>query len=76
MVNKMEEKILMNSKEKVARAVTGLESGAKHFVVNNESADRILKKEAQIKFNTQVDDYIKKFDKHAEQLEEYVKGFK
>lgn len=75
-MNKMEEKILMNSKEKVARAVTGLESGAKHFVVNNESADRILKKEAQIKFNTQVDDYIKKFDKHAEQLEEYVKGFK
>ena len=72
----MKEKIAINGKEKVARAVTGLETNAKHFVVNDESADQILKREAQMKFNSQVDDYIKKFDDHANQLDEYVKGFK
>jgi hypothetical protein len=72
----MEEKIMLNSNEKLARSYTGLESNAKHFVVNGESADKILKRETQSKFNVQVDDYIQKFDTHAERLNEYVKNFK
>lgn len=72
----MEEKIYINSKEQIARQVTGLESNAKHFVVNGESADKILQREAQTKFNTQVDDYISKFDKHSDKLNEYIQNFK
>jgi hypothetical protein len=72
----MEEKIMLNSNEKLARSYTGLESNAKHFVVNGESADKILKRETQSKFNAQVDDYIQKFDTHAERLNEYDKNFK
>ena len=72
----MEEKIYLNSNEKLARAVTGLETEAKHFVVNGESADKTFMREAQTKFNQQVDEYVEKFDKHSKQLEECVKNFK
>ena len=40
------ERIMLNSNEKLAREITGLESGAKHFVVNDQTADEILNNEA------------------------------
>ncbi len=62
----MEEKIYLNSNEKLARSVTGLESAAKHFVVNGESAEKTFIREAKEKFNQKVDEYIEKFDKYSE----------
>ena len=69
-------RINLNSKEKLAREFTGLESGAQHFVMNGEEADKTLRREAASRFNTQVDEYVDKFNKHAENLGEYAKSIK
>ena len=69
-------RINLNSNEKMARAVSGLESDAKHFVLNGESADQTLKREAATRFNTQVDEYVDKFNQHAENIGEYAKSVK
>ena len=66
------ERINLNSNEKLAREVTGLESSAKYFVVNGKRADEIIENEARQKFNTQVDEYVEKFEKHANKLQEYA----
>lgn len=60
----MNERILMNSNEQIARQFVGLEGAAKHFVVNGEAADEILKREAITKFNTQVNEYEEKLNKY------------
>lgn len=69
-------RINLNSNEKMARVVSGLESDAKHFVLNGESADQTLKREAATRFNTQVDEYVDKFNQHAENIGEYAKSVK
>lgn len=70
------ERIMLNSNEKLAREITGLESGAKHFVVNDQTADEILNNEATQKFNTQVDEYVNKFEEHADYLSKYAESVK
>lgn len=69
-------RINLNSNEKMARVISGLESDAKHFVLNGESADQTLKREAATRFNTQVDEYVDKFNQHAENIGEYAKSVK
>ena len=69
------ERINLNSNEKLAREVTGLESSAKHFVVNGKRADEIIENEARQKFNTQVDEYVNRFEEHAKALEKAVEEF-
>ena len=66
------DKIQWNSNEKVAREISGIEGEAKHFVVNGESADQLLKREAATKFNQQVDDYVQKFEEHNNAIQEYA----
>ena len=63
----------LNSNEKLALNVNGMEGTGKHFVVNGETADVTLAKEKQVKFNNKVDEYVEKFDNHAKALEEYSK---
>ena len=63
----------MNSIEKMAMQQTGMESDSKTFVMNNESAEEILHREKQNKFNDSVQKYIDKFEKHNKALEEYAK---
>lgn len=63
----------MNSNEKIALMTTGIEGEGQHFVINGESADKILLKEKQLKFNTAVDEYVDKFEKHNQALNEYAK---
>ena len=41
----MDERIGMNSNEKLARVATNIET-AQHFVLNGENADRIMEREA------------------------------
>lgn len=69
-------RINLNSNEKMARMASGIESEAKHFVLNGESADETLRREAANKFNTQVDEYVEKFNQHAETIGEYAKSVK
>lgn len=64
----------LNSNEKLALATTGIEGTGQHFVMNGESADEILMREEQLKFNTAVNDYVDKFEKHNQALEDYAKN--
>ncbi len=66
------ERTNLNSNEKVAREVTGIESDAKHFVLNDKRADDILANEAAQKFNTKVDEYVNDFNEHASKLQEFA----
>ena len=66
------ERTELNSNEKLALATTGIEGTGQHFVINGESADQILMREKQSKFNTAVDEYVDKFDKHRQDLENYA----
>ena len=67
------ERMELNSNEKLALNVNGMEGTGKHFVVNGETADVTLAREKQVKFNNRVDEYVEKFDNHAKALEEYSK---
>lgn len=64
----------LNSNEKIALATTGIEGTGQHFVMNGESANEILMREEQLKFNTAVNDYVDKFEKHNQALEDYAKN--
>lgn len=63
----------MNGKEKVAQSLVGMESTGVPIVVNGQHADEILANEKKAKFNTQVDEYVDKFEKHNKALESYAK---
>lgn len=63
----------MNSVEKFAASNVSLDSDCKHFVMNGESADKILHRDKQIKFNDSVQEYMDKFEKHNQALNEYAK---
>lgn len=67
------ERINWNSNEKLAREYVGMESDSKHFVLNGEEADKTLRREATERFNQKVDEYVDKFEKHNENLQEYAK---
>ena len=51
----------LNSKEKMALAITGMEGTGEHFIMNGEAADQTLLREKQEKFNTAVDELEDKF---------------
>lgn len=67
------ERLELNSNEKLAMMTTGMEGTGEHFIMNGESAENILMREKQSKFNTAVDEYVGKFDKHRKELENYAK---
>ena len=67
------ERMKLNSNEKLALATTGMEGTGEHFIVNGQTAEDILMREEQVKFNNSVDAYVDKFDKHREELENYAK---
>jgi ribosomal protein S19 len=64
--------VMRNSNEKLADMTTGMEGTGKHFILNGEEAHKTLLREQQEKFNTTVDEYVDKFDKHNKALEEYA----
>lgn len=68
----MEMRTELNGKEKLAQVVNGMESTGTPVVVNGKSADIILAEEKKGRFNTQVDEYIDKFEKHNKALESYA----
>lgn len=66
------DRVNLNSNEKLAMSVNGMEGNGKHFVINGETADKTLQKEKQAKFNDTVDSYVDRFNEHAKSLEEYA----
>ena len=63
----------LNSNEKLAQVVNGMESTGTPIVINGKRADEILAEEKKSKFNTQVDEYTDKFEKHNKVLQDYAK---
>ena len=68
----MEMRTELNGKEKLAQVVNGMESTGTPIVVNGKSADIILAEEKKGRFNTKVDEYVDKFEKHNKALERYA----
>ena len=64
----------LNSNEKLALSLTGMEGIGEHFILNGEAADQTLLREKQEKFNTAVDELEDKFSKHNQALEDYAKS--
>jgi hypothetical protein len=67
------ERVDLNNNEKLAMMTTGMEGTGEHFIMNGETADKILAQDKQAKFNSVVDQYVDKFDKHRADLENYAK---
>ena len=68
----MEMRTELNGKEKLAQVVNGMESTGTPIVVNGKSADIILAEEKKGRFNTKVDEYVDKFEKHNKALKRYA----
>ena len=62
----------LNSNEKLAMQLTGMEGTGEHFILNGEEANKTLHREKQEKFNTAVQDIEDKFAKHNKALEDYA----
>lgn len=62
----------LNSNERMALHLSGMEGTSEHFVMNGESAEEILLREKQMKFNETVNEMSDKFEKHNQLLTEYA----
>ena len=66
----------LTENEKVAQSIVGLESDGTRFNMQNaEDIETLINKQNAEKFNNQVDEYVEKFDKHANVLKEYAEHF-
>lgn len=64
----------LNSNEKLALSLTGMEGTGEHFILNGQSADMLLNTEKKQKFNSAVADLEDKFSKHNQALESYAQS--
>lgn len=69
-------RVNLSEKEKLAREVTGLETNAKHFTMNEKAETDAIKEAAVDKFNQQVDERINELNEHAKALDDYAKQVK
>lgn len=58
------ERVQLSENERIARIASGLETEARHFVINGESADKVLLRENKNKFNKKVDEMSDKINKY------------
>lgn len=66
----------LTENEKLAQSIVGLESdGIRMNMAEDRSIENMIERERASKFNDQVDEYIEKFDKHANVLKEYAESF-
>lgn len=67
----------LTDNEKIARNLVGLESDATHMSMGNtEDINDMIAKQKAEKFNSQVDNYIEKINKHEELLKQYTQSIK
>lgn len=62
----------LSSNEKLAMMTTGIEGTGEHFVMNGESADKIIARDKQMKFNDSVQEKMDKFEEHNKMLNKYA----
>ena len=66
----------LTENEKIAQSIVGLESdGTRMNMADNQSIEEMIEREKADKFNDQVDEYIEKFDRHADILKKYAESF-
>lgn len=66
----------LTENEKIAQSIVGLESdGTRMNMADNQSIEEMIEREKAAKFNDQVDEYIEKFDRHADILKKYAESF-
>ena len=66
----------LTENEKIAQSIVGLESeGVRMNMADTQSIEDMIDREKAAKFNDQVEEYIEKFDKHANILKEYAESF-
>ena len=67
----------LTDNEKLARNIVGLETDALHFRMGDEqSLNQMISRQKAETFNTHVEEYVEKFDKHAELLKQYTESIK
>lgn len=67
----------LTENEKIARNIVGLEADALHFRMGDEqSLEEMVARQKTETFNTQVNEYVEKFDKHSELLKQYTESIK
>lgn len=67
----------LTENEKIARNIVGLEADALHFRMGDEqSLEQMVARQKTETFNTQVNEYVEKFDKHSELLKQYTESIK
>ncbi|MDE5977510.1 MAG: hypothetical protein K2G70_03465 [Turicibacter sp.] len=67
----------LTENEKIARNIVGLETDALHFKMGDErSFEQMVAQQKAETFNTQVNEYVEKFDKHSELLKQYTESIK
>lgn len=67
----------LTENEKIARNIVGLESDAIHFRMGQEpDLDTVIAHQKAAQFNSHVDDYVEKINKHEKLLKEYTKSIK
>lgn len=65
----------LTENEKIARNIVGLETEALHFRMGDEqSLEQMVARQKTETFNTQVNEYVEKFDKHSELLKQYTES--
>lgn len=67
----------LTENEKLARNIVGLESDATHFSMGSEETkEDLINKQKAERFNTQVDDYVEKINKHSDLINQYTQSIK
>lgn len=67
----------LTENEKIARNIVGLETEALHFRMGDEqSLEQMVARQKTETFNTQVNEYVEKFNKHSELLKQYTESIK
>lgn len=64
----------LNSNEKLALQMGGMEGNSKIFAMNDESANTLLHQEYARAFNDKVDTLTDRFDKHNKAMENYAQS--
>lgn len=59
---------IITNGEKLYHAAAGLETGGKSFVINGESAQKVMQRDAENKFNDSVKDKIEKLNKYEDMV--------
>lgn len=67
----MEQKPFLTENEKLAAAIGG-DSTSRVMAMDGTTADDVIKSRNIKKFNEEVDEYVKKFEKHSTNLQEFA----